>query len=314
MGEPAYRNRTSDKVALMAEIAATVRPTPKAFGVDVGPLEDVLAKALTTDTLQRWQHAKLFSKQSRGRLPRSTAKRAGRAEYRWHPSVATYSLGLPASGDPTTIAAQPLHSTATTPQAPSARRGLPGESNAPLVAAVPPQSHVRAAAPTIVDPYRVGLPRSFAPTYVVPPSTTPHKRLLWVAAGMGLALSVGAVVLGLAMRWTPHAPAAAPQARPDSRRTNVSAFQFRRPVQRNVVPTAALTARANALVEQPPPPTGTIAPTVQGSAEQPRRGTGTASDRSPPPNAASSRHGARQSHQAPTAHPNSAAPETVYIN
>jgi len=98
-GRPPFTSR--DGTDLAAEVLAAVRPTPRAFGWDVGAWEAVLGRALSLRAAERYPDARTFREALRAALPGARA-----AEPLSHDATTAIALG-PRRAAPATSDAEP---------------------------------------------------------------------------------------------------------------------------------------------------------------------------------------------------------------
>jgi serine/threonine protein kinase/phage baseplate assembly protein gpV len=184
-GRPPYPG--DDPVTVELNIMATTRPTPALHGVDVGPWEPVIAKAVSLNAPDRFQDAGSF--------------------------LAALESAMPGAATATTHTIAEAPKTETTPviapEPTPAPVPAPPHVPAQAPAYVPMQAPVYAPAPM----FQAYAPPPYQPHVGPPPNAAPRSawtvwRTLALIAGIGVLGLAGLCVIGLATQDTSGASAA----------------------------------------------------------------------------------------------------------
>jgi serine/threonine-protein kinase len=182
-----------DPVAVELNIMAPTRPTPALHGVDVGPWEPVIAKAVALNAPDRFHDAGSFLAALESAMPGAPA------EVNTAPTIATDAVAFTQGA--VALAPQPV----VVAPAPSA----PGPTHTSAQAPVPMRAPVYAPAPAFQACVPPPYPAPVAPpSNVAPSGSRTAWRALAVLAGVGALGLAGLCAIGMATQETSGASAA----------------------------------------------------------------------------------------------------------
>ncbi len=248
VGETPYPS--DGEMALYQAVLSSDRPTPVKFGVDVGPWEEVLQKALCVRPSQRYPHMRDFLKALEAALPQSA-----RVPGTTMPYAETGASMPPAepvaevrTGNTATYAEkEALRTDSIAPMGPKTQSPRDPRTGASLAEpGMSPGAHT-------LEPVERQVQRAVPeaePSPVVP--TRPARRVVLGVAGLSMA---GALASALALHW-PSAgrsspPSAATAAPAPTRITPVAPSA---PAAPEVLPPPAPSSVETPVVVAPPPP------------------------------------------------------------